>query len=95
MAANNSYETVLIFSVKSGEESAKTLVEKFKAIIEENGTIDSIDEWGSRKLAYLIEDEAEGYYAIYNYSARPDFIAELERIAKITEGVLRVHTVKK
>ena len=49
--AANSYETMLVFSVANGEEGAKALYEKFKALIEKNGTINSVDEWGTRKLA--------------------------------------------
>lgn len=91
----NKYEAVLIFSVKDGEEAVAALVEKFKALIEANGTVEGVDEWGKRRLAYLIDDEAEGYYAVYTFEAAPDFPAELERVAKITEGVLRAMTVKK
>ena len=89
------YETILVFSVAEGDEKAAELVEKFKALIEANGTLESVDEWGKRKLAYLINDEAEGYYALYNYECEPAFPAELERIAKITDGVLRSLIVKK
>lgn len=89
------YETILVASLAKGEEAAKELVEKFKALIESNGTLESVDEWGKRRLAYLINDEAEGYYALYNYEANPEFPAELDRIAKITDGVLRTLIVKK
>ena len=89
------YETIMVFSLAKGEEAAKELVEKFKALMESNGTLESVDEWGKRRLAYLINDEAEGYYALYNYEANPEFPAELERIAKITDGVLRTLVVKK
>ena len=89
------YETIMVFSLSNGEEAAKELVEKFKALMESNGTLESVDEWGKRRLAYLINDEAEGYYALYNYEANPEFPAELERIAKITDGVLRTLVVKK
>ena len=88
------YETVMVFSLTKGEEAAKELTEKFKALIESNGTLVSVDEWGKRKLAYLINDEAEGYYVLYNYEADPKFPAELDRIAKITDGVLRTLIVK-
>ena len=88
------YETVMVFSLTKGEEAAKELTEKFKALIESNGTLESVDEWGKRKLAYLINDEAEGYYVLYNYEANPKFPAELDRIAKITDGVLRTLIVK-
>jgi small subunit ribosomal protein S6 len=90
----NSYETMLVFSVANGDESVTALVEKFKALIEANGTIESVDEWGKRKLAYPINYETEGYYMLVNFTCEPDFPAELDRIVKITEGVLRSLTVK-
>ena len=91
----NSYETMVVFSVANGDESAQPLVEKFKAMIEANGTLESIDEWGKRKLAYPINDEPDGYYVIYNYTAEPDFPAELDRVFKITDGVLRSLIINK
>ncbi len=89
------YETIMVFSLKKGEEATKELVEKFKTLIESNGTLESVDEWGKRRLAYLINYEAEGFYVLYNYEAEASFPAELERIAKITDGVLRTLVVKK
>ena len=91
----SNYETIIIYSVKNGEEAAKELSEKFKAMMEKNGTVDSVDEWGKRRLAYLINDEEDGYYVLYNHSCEADFPAELERVAGITEGVLRIMTTKK
>ncbi len=95
MSIQNQYETVLIFSVKNSEDEAKNLLQRFKSMIEENGTLDSVDEWGKRRLAYPINDETEGYYALVNYTAAPEFPAELDRVLKITDGVLRSLIVKK
>lgn len=83
------YETVAVFSLKAGEEKAKELVEKFKALIEANGTMEAVDEWGQRNLAYPINYETDGYYVLYTYEAGVDFPAELERVLNITDGVLR------
>lgn len=94
MAVAN-YEAVLVFSVKESEDAAKALVEKFKALIEKNGTVESVEETGKRKLAYAIDYETEGYYAIYNFSSEPDFPAELDRVLNITDGVLRSLIIKK
>lgn len=83
------YESVAVFSVKEGEEKAKNLVEKFKALIEANGTIEAVDEWGVRKLAYEINYEPDGYYVLYTFESDVNFPAELDRVYNITDGVLR------
>ena len=94
MAVGN-YEAMLVFSVKESEDAAKALEEKFKALIEKNGTVESVDEWGKRKLAYAINYETEGFYALYNFSSEPEFPAELDRVLNITDGVLRSLIIKK
>ncbi|MDF1494109.1 MULTISPECIES: 30S ribosomal protein S6 [Eubacteriales] len=91
----NSYETVFILSTKLGEDAIAALVQKFKDLIEANGTIDSIDEWGKRRLAYPIMKQEEGYYTLVNFTSAPEFTAELDRIYKITDGVLRSLIIKK
>lgn len=91
----NSYETVFILSTKLGEEGITSTVQKFKDLIAENGTIDNVDEWGKRRLAYPIHKEEEGYYTLVAFTSAPDFTAELDRIYNITDGVLRSLTVKK
>ena len=89
MSANNSYEAMMVFSVKNGEEGVPALIEKFKALIEQNGTLDSIDEWGKRKLAYAINYITEGYYVLMSFTSAPEFPKELDRILGITEGIMR------
>ncbi len=93
--ANNSYEAVMVFSLAKGEEFAMSLKEKFQAMIEANATLEGIEREEKRKLAYLINDEAEGYYVFYQMTAPADFPAELERVANITDGVLRSLVIKK
>ena len=89
------YEACMIFSVAGGEEAVNGLKEKFNALIAENGTVEGVDEWGKRKLAYLINDEDNGYYVLYNHTCDADFPAELSRVLKITDGVLRSLVIKK
>ena len=83
------YETMLITSAALDEEATAALVGKFKTLIENNGTIDSIDEWGKRRLAYPINDLTEGYYVYMTCDVTPDMPAELDRVFKITDGILR------
>lgn len=89
------YEATLIFSVKDGDEAVTALKDKFNELIAKNGTVENVDDWGKRRLAYLINDEAEGYYVFFTFTADATFPTELERIAGITDGVLRVMTIKK
>ncbi len=90
-----SYEAVFVFSMTLGEDGVEAIKEKFRSLIEQNAEIGEIDEWGKRRLAYLINDEAEGFYVLYNFVSTPEFPAELERISKITDGVLRSMVVRK
>ena len=80
MAVKANYETVMVISMKQGEDGIQALIEKFKALIEKNATLQSVDEWGKRKLAYLINKESEGYYVLMNFESEATFPAELDRI---------------
>jgi small subunit ribosomal protein S6 len=95
MALKANYETVMVFSMKQGEDGIQALIEKFKALIEKHATLQSVDEWGKRKLAYLINKEAEGYYVLMNFESEAEFPAELDRIYKITDGVIRSLIIRK
>lgn len=91
----NQYETVVIVSTKLGEDGNAALVQKFKDRIARHGTVESVDEWGKRRLAYPINKENEGYYTLINFSSAPDFTAELDRRYQITDGILRSLIIKK
>ena len=91
----NSYETVFILSTTLDEEGTAANVQKFKSLIEANGTIENVDEWGKRRLAYPIDKQNDGYYTLISFTSSPEFTAELDRIYKITDGVLRSLIVKK
>ena len=87
---NAKYEAMVVFSLAKGEDAVKELIEKFKAQIEENATLESVDEsWVKRKLAYPINDELDGYYVIYTFESTPAYPAEFTRKVNITDGVLR------
>ncbi len=83
------YEVMYIINPNLGEEAITGLVEKFKQLIEQNGTIDEMEEMGKRKLAYDINYISEGYYVLVKFTSEPGFPAELDRIFGITEGILR------
>lgn len=87
---NETYEAMVVYSLKNGEEGVSALTEKFKNLIEKNGTLtEEVNEWGKRKLAYPINYEVDGYYVLYTFTSAPDFPAEFGRVMNITDGVLR------
>lgn len=83
------YELLYIIDPDKNEEETAALVEKFKTLVEQNGTVQEVDEWGKRKLAYPVNDKPEGYYVLVKFQAPPQFPAELDRVLRITEGVMR------
>lgn len=87
--SSEKYELMYIIDPSVGEDGIAAIVEKFKTLIETNGTIDEMEEMGKRKLAYEINYISEGYYVLVKFVSGPDFPAELDRILGITEGVIR------
>ena len=83
------YEVMYIINPAVGEEGTAAIIEKFKTLIEANGTLISMEELGKKKLAYLIEKVSEGYYVLARFTSAPEFPQELDRVMRITEGVLR------
>lgn len=88
------YEIIYIVDSSLGEDAVKAMVEKFTTYIEENTTVEKIDEWGKKRLAYPIDKKTEGYYVCSNVIAAPDFPAMLDRQFRITEGILKHLIVK-
>lgn len=91
----NSYETIFIIDATYDEAATKALIEKFTSLIEKNAELESVDEWGKRRLAYEINDRTEGYYVLVNFKASSDFPKELDRIYRITDGILRTIIIRK
>ena len=83
------YEAVYIIDPRKNEEDTAALVEKFKALAETHAAQVEIDEWGKRRLAYPIQDQNVGHYVRMTFTATPVFPAELDRIFRITDGVMR------
>ena len=72
-----------------GEEATAAVVERFKALVEQNGTLDELVEMGKKKLAYAINDQNEGYYVLMKFTSGPELPAEVDRVLGITEGIMR------
>ena len=83
------YEVLYVLNPNLTEEETQAIVEKFKTLIEQNGTVDEMEEWGKRKLAYAINFKTEGYYVLMSFSSEPAFPKELDRVLRITDGIMR------
>lgn len=85
----NNYEAIVIFYQDIEEEVRKTAVERLTDIINQDGSLDEVDEWGDRKFAYLIDDHATGFYYLLKFKATPNAVKEFDRVAKIQESIIR------
>lgn len=90
------YETMFIIRPGLDEEATKAVIEKFLNLLREKGSeIQSVEEWGMRRLAYEVKKLREGYYVLVNFSAEPEAVAELERVFRISNDILRYIVVNK
>ncbi|MBP5428565.1 MAG: 30S ribosomal protein S6 [Clostridia bacterium] len=90
-----SYETLYVISGNLSEEEMKEIVAKFSTLVSDNGELESVNEWGKRRLAYPINYIPEGYYVLVSYKSEPSFPREFERVLGITDGIIRSMTTKK
>lgn len=91
----NQYELVYVLSPLLGDEGIEATHEKVQALVAAHGTVEAVDVWGRRKLAYEIQDQKEGHYVVTTFQAPAEAPREIERVLKITEGVLRYLIVRK
>lgn len=89
------YEVLYIINPTLSEEDTAALVARFKELAESRGTVTEVEEWGKRKLAYLINDLDEGYYVLMSFTADAAFPAELDRLMRINTGIMRSIIVSK
>lgn len=89
------YETLFVLKANIEEAARTALIEKFTGIINSDGEVTKVDEWGTRKLAYEIEKLNEGYYILVDFKSSPDLPRELERNFRISDDVLRFVVINK
>ena len=91
----NNYEAVLIFKSDMSDQDRTELFDRFKAVIEENGEVTNVDDWGKRRLAYEINYIREGYYYIVEFKSEPDHIREFERRLRLSDFIIRYMVIRK
>lgn len=89
------YESIIIVNPNTIEEEIKELIEYIKKIItDNNGSITKVEELGKKKLAYEIKKCKEGYYVVIYFEAKPSVIAELERVYRIKDEIIKYITIR-
>lgn len=88
------YETIYLINPILGEEGVNAVIEKIKHLVETSATLEKVDVWGRRRLAYEIMNQKEGFYVLIQFTAEADFPKELERVLKITDGVMRFLVIR-
>ena len=92
----NKYEVLYILEAAISEEEKEAMVAKFSDMVTSaGGEVENVDKWGMKKFAYPINFKSEGYYVLMNFTADSEFPKELERVMRITDGVVRSMVVKK
>ena len=92
----NNYEALYIINPKLDGEAVKAVIEKFSALVTENGgVVDGIEEQGVKKLAYEINFMNEGFYVLMNVTCTKDAQSELDRFMRNDENVVRQMIIKK
>jgi len=86
---NANYEVVYIVDPSLTEEATAAVVAKYKEMTEGRGTVNEVNEWGKRHLAYPINDLNEGYYVCMTFTADAAYPAELDRRLRIDTSVMR------
>ena len=90
----NKYESVVIINPNVDEAGLKALEDKFTGLINANGNVTEVENMGKKKLAYDIKKNKEAYYMVFKFEANPTLIAELERVYRITDEVLKFITTR-
>jgi len=92
---DRTYETAVLLNAALEDEQIQSLISRIKELISTNGgEISEIEDWGRKRLAYMVNKNKIGYYAIFRFNALPDLVSKLERFYKLDESVLRYLTIK-
>ena len=92
----NKYEILFILDNAAAEEAKEAMIAKMTSLVTENGgSVEKVDKWGAKKLAYPVNYKTEGYYVLMNYECAPELISEMERQLRISDIAMRHMVIKK
>lgn len=89
------YESAVLISAALEEDQIQSIISRIKELISSNdGEITDVEDWGRKRLAYMIKKSKIGYYIIFQFNAYPQIISTLEKFYKLDENILRYLTIK-
>lgn len=92
---NNAYETAVIINAALDDEQIESIISRIKdTIISNGGEIKNVDNWGRKRLAYMVKKSKIGYYCFFRFFAPSNIISKLERFYQLDEQILRYLTIK-
>lgn len=91
----NNYESIIIINDEISEERKEEVVNKFTTFLNDNGNVTKVEDLGKKRLAYEVKKHQYGYYFIFEFDTESSNIAELERLYRITDEVLKFITIKR
>ncbi|GAA2959463.1 hypothetical protein GCM10010459_13960 [Microbacterium schleiferi] len=95
MTHTHQYELMVIINPEIDERQVPTTLDKFLAVItNDGGSIENVDVWGKRRLAYEIQKKTEGIYAVVNFTSTSDAAQELDRQLKLNEQIMRTKVLR-
>ena len=95
MTHTHQYELMVIINPEIDERQVPTTLDKFLAVItNDGGSIENVDVWGRRRLAYEIQKKTEGIYAVVNFTSTSDAAQELDRQLKLNEQIMRTKALR-
>src|SRR5436190_15039050 len=89
------YEELFIIKPDATDEEIDQIIEQMTGVITSaGGTVDKVDKWGKRRLAYRVEKNREGFYVLIQFTSGPETVKELERRLRVTDAVIKFLTVR-
>ena len=89
------YELMVLIDPEVDERTVEPTLKKYLEVVTNaGGTVDNIDIWGRRRLAYEIQKKSEAIYAVVNFHATPAASAELDRLLRLNETILRTKIIR-